>query len=578
MKKLVLVFAVLIGVTACSIIGFHPKIHNPIIAGKKTKETKARVLLGADRPERSCFDVIHYKLQVDFTAAVRDKKEDIVGQVTIKAIAVADFKKIQIDMAKHLKPLDIIRIDQQGKQCALKYYREEGALFLTMEKEIKQGEQFLIQITYSGCPPEAKRAPWRGGFVRKQDVNGNPWWGVACETEGASFWWPCKDVMNDEPDSVDVYYKVPLNLTAVGNGKLIDTTTSSDAREWHWKISYPINLYNVTFYIGQFKLLHDTYESPITKKTLDLNHYVLAYNYERAEKHFKQTQKYIQAYEEFFGPYAFYRDGFKLVESPYAGMEHQSAIAYGNGYRNDYFGSIDYIILHETAHEWWGNCVTANDLADGWIHEGLATYSEALYVEKIKGREAAINYLINQRMMIINRRPISYKKGIRYFNFRDSDIYVKGTWMMHSLRELIDDDKLFFDIIQTFYKTNSYQTVSSADFMALVNQKTGKDYTWFFQQYLFNRFTPVLNYEVKDGWLYFEWDAKYTNANFSMAVRLLGTDGKMTRRIAPKTNEVRKVQLMNNEAPVRIGDQYQLMKATQEKGLAKKYAKKNPSK
>ncbi|CAN5584796.1 M1 family metallopeptidase [soil metagenome] len=529
-RNLILFFScILIG--GCSILGVHFKIHNPHRAGKYPKKTVARTLLGNQESKfRTCFDVQWYNLNVVFGNDL-SKDHSITGDCEIKILAISDFDTLQLDLAKNMKITNCGINDLSGPKTSLgyfnysdaNYFRKEGAVFVCMPHHIHAGQSIFIEIAYAGEPTEAKRPPWKGGFVRKKDKLDQPWWGVACETEGASSWWPCKDVMNDEPDSVDIRYTVSSKWSAISNGKLVDVSENvkdpGESMIWHWHVSYPINIYDITFYIGHFKLLHDTYYSEVTHDTLQLNHYVLEQNYDVAKTHFQQLKKYLVFYETTFGPYPWYRDGFKLVESPYAGMEHQSAIAYGNGYHDDPRNGFDYIILHETAHEWWGNSVTANDLADGWLHEGFATYTEALYVESIKGHDAYVNYLLQYRLFIINRRPIVGEKGIRYFDYRDGDIYMKGAWVLHSLRYAIANDSLFFDIIHSFYMENRYSTISSDKLEELVNRKTGQDYHWFFEQYLYNRFTPELEYCVKDGSVYYRW-AKTAHQKFFMKPKI----------------------------------------------------------
>lgn len=564
-------FLILIGLSACSIFGIHYKIHNPKRAGKYPELTEARALLGNQESKyRTCFDVKHYDLTVHFpNDLLQDKK--ISGFVSISAVATTDFDTLQLDLAPQME-ITLFGLDSVSQESLnghevlvpgiVNYVRRQNAILAKMPHRISAGETFTLLIGFAGIPEDAKRPPWRGGFVRSQDDLKNPWWGVACQSEGASSWWPCKDVVNDEPDSVDLRFSVPENYSVVSNGKIMN------GLKFHWQISQPINLYNITFYIGKYKLLHDTYYSEITHDTLQLNHYVLEQHYEKAKEHFKQTKEYLAFYEEQFGPYAFYEDGFKLVESPYAGMEHQSAIAYGNGFKNDPKYGFDYIILHETAHEWWGNAVTATDLADGWLHEGFATYSEALFVEHKSGHEAYENYLWKYRTFIINRRPVVAPYGMRYFNFRDSDIYLKGAWVLHSLRYAMNNDSLFFDVLKTFYTRFKYQNACSADFEKLVSEKTGKDYTWFFDQYLRNRFTPELEYCTKGGLLYYRW-AK-TNGNFRLTakVEMAGYISSFVS-LPDSTGGIHTVPLRDHNGIGKFNEHEFLFKPVENKKLAK---------
>ena len=358
MKRILFLLLLPFFISSCGMLGIHMKVYNPKKAGEYPKETKQNKLLAETTKYRTCFDVFHNDINIEVSPA----KKFLSGKVKISAKAATNFDTLQIDLYKNMKIKSV-----ESEEQALNYTREEGAVFIKMPGQIKAGESFSLTVTYEGNPIAAKRAPWDGGFVWKKDKDGNPWIGVACESEGSSLWWPSKDVMNDEADSTDITITVPKNLIAVSNGMMKDTSSTANKKTFHWHISYPINNYNVTLYIGNFKLLHDSYASTTSWKTTQLNHYVLPYNYEKAKLHFQQVKKHIAFYEKMFGEYPWQRDGFKLVESPYAGMEHQSAIAYGNGYKNDYQNLFDYIILHETAHEWWGNSVTAGDLADAWM-------------------------------------------------------------------------------------------------------------------------------------------------------------------------------------------------------------------
>lgn len=501
----VLVILLALFVSSCSLVGIHKNVYNPKKAGSYPPETRQMLLLGASTVYRTCYDVTHYDLHVTVDPA----KKFISGKVIIAAVATSDFDTLQIDLFKNM---NVKRIESNQKE--LVYKREEGAVFIAMHQF--KNQKFELTIDYDGNPVVAKRPPWDGGFVWKKHEN-KPWIGVACETEGASLWWPCKDLVSDEPDSADVFITVPGQLMAVSNGVLKETTTNSDKTTYHWHTSYPINTYDVTLYIGDLKLLQDTYVSKVTGKTTALNHYVHPENYEKAQSHFQQLKPILDFYENKFGPYPWQRDGFKLVESPYEGMEHQSAIAYGNGYKND-FKLFDYIILHETAHEWWGNSVSAADLADGWIHEGFASYCEALYVEQLSGKQAYLNYMYFQRLMIKNKLPVVRKHNIRYFDYHDEDIYTKGSWILHTLRNTINDDSLFFDILKTFCMENNQKQILSDEFIKLVNAKTGKDYNWFFKQYLYDRRAPFLEFYWEGSDFYYRWVD--TDTDFKLPVEI----------------------------------------------------------
>ena len=327
---------------SCSLLGIHFNVHNPKKAGKLPNFDEETILLGELTKYRSCFYVHYYDLSVK----VDPEEKYLTGRVVLFAIATESFDTLQIDLDDNLK-VNSIKSDK-GKD--LSYYRKERAIFIHYPQS--NSTKFSLMVEYEGQPIKAKKPPWKGGFTWDKDKEDYPYIGVSCESEGASVWWPLKDHTSDEPDSMRLHYTVPRGLVAVGNGQLEGVDKTEKEETYNWFISYPINTYNVTIYVGNFKLLADTYYG-VDGDSLELNHYVLPYNYNKAKKHFQQLHPQLALFEKRFGKYPWYRDGFKLVESPYAGMEHQTAIAYGNGYRNN--GGADYIILHETAHEWWGN-------------------------------------------------------------------------------------------------------------------------------------------------------------------------------------------------------------------------------
>jgi aminopeptidase N len=589
MKKLSPALLLLAMISACTITGIHFKLNNPKRAGKYPQKTKALAMLGDQNAKyRTCFDVKYYDIIVSFGKKM-DADAGITGSVLMRCVATTDCDTVQIDLGENMSvsSVRLTNFETSWQPMGAKeertglgndMIRQGNALLIPLKKVFRSGEKFNLAMNYEVKPQQAKRPPWRGGFVCRKDDAGNPWWGVACQSEGASLWWPCKDVVNDEPDSAYISLSVPDSLTAVSNGQFVKCSKiyggiagrDNENLSWQWKTTYPINLYNITFYIGKYKVVNDTLFSKVTGDTLALNHYVLEQHYDVAKEHFRQVKDHIAAYEELFGPYPFYNDGFKLVESPFAGMEHQTAIAYGDKFKNNSYG-FDYIILHETAHEWWGNSVTAEDLAEGWIHEGFATYAECLYVEKTRGRQAYTDYMRTYRWTIINRRPVVGPYGLRYFNYKDSDIYVKGAWILHTLRETINNDPVFFDIIKTFATRNMYRNVTSADFISVVNEKTGKDYNWFFDQYLHNRFVPELEYCTdKKGLFYYRWNPEYTNDTFPLPVTIV-TSG-VTDHLLPKqdTVSIRPLRTMNEEVNMHTDI---LVKFTENKRLLKLFKK-----
>lgn len=441
-------------------------------------------LRGALNPYRTCYDVHYYDISLSFDI----KKKSIKGSVDFYFDVKFQFDTLQFDLFKNL---DIDSIVMENKQ--LQYKRKCNAVFVTMPIKQQKGEKKQFIVYYHGKPKIANYPPWQGGFVWKKDKNKNPWVGVACEVLGASAWWPVKDHLTDEPDSMQMTYKIPEGLKCISNGVLTDSSTNNGISSFTWKVHYPINTYNATFYIGNFENFSISYKSDSLPLALDF--YVLPYNVDKAKDHFLQVPGIIRFFEKRFGPYPWPKDGFKLVESPFAGMEHQSAIAYGSNYKNHYNYPFDYIILHETAHEWWGNSVSAGDYAEIWIHEGFATFSEALYVEHVSGYENYLNFLRYYAMLIKNKRPIIGPFDVNYWDYRDSDVYMKGALMLHTLRNSVRNDSLFFAIVQDFYKLNSHKIADTKGFINIVNEKTGQDYTAFFNQYLYSRVCPELEWE-----------------------------------------------------------------------------------
>ena len=556
--------------SSCSLLGIHVQVTNPKHASKYPKFSETTKLLGSPNTKyRSCFHPYYYTLSVD----VHPEKKYLYGTVVLYATALTDIDTLQIDLYENMK-LNFIKLIMPLKEYKCTYSRKYGAVFVVPSRRIKSGEKFELLIDYEGSPLVARKPPWKGGFVWGKDKEKNPWIGVACETEGASLWWPCKDVNNDEPDSVCINITVPKNLVAISNGQLrektegassTDTGVHGDVTTYKWFVSYPINLYDVTLYVGKFKLLADSVKMP-SGKILNLNYYVLPVDYEKAKVHFQQVKTQIPFYEKTFGEYPWYRDGYKLVESPYEGMEHQTAIAYGNGYQTGYNG-FDYIILHESAHEWWGNCVSAADFADVWLQEGFATYAEALFVESTQGRNAYLNYLLVYRLFIQNKYPVVGPTGYRYFDYRNSDCYQKGAWVLHTMRTQISNDTVFFDILKSFQTKFKLKTVSSKDFINVVNEKTGDDYTWFFNQYLYKREAPFLEYYWDKTNFYYRW--KYVDSTFKMPAEI-ALDGLVKITLKP-TKKIQKMEIDGKAyKEINFNNYTELFGITENKKLKKK--------
>ena len=442
--------------------------------------THADTLRGMLRPERTCYDVRWYDLDV----RVDPERRFISGSNTIRFTALEPSSRLQVDLFANMR-LESAALDG-GKP--LSFTRDCNAVLVTLAKPLVAGTTHDLLLRYSGNPQTANNPPWDGGMIWAKDSSGNPWVAVACEGTGASLWWPNKDHLSDEPDSMRIRVTVPPGLEDVSNGRLRDVKTLPDGwRRYEWAVTYPINNYCVTVNIGRFSHFGETYTG---EEMLTLDYYVLPGDRARAEKQFAQVRPMIACYEKYFGPYPFARDGYKLVQSPHLGMEHQSAVAYGNGFRNGYRGmsaspwglKFDFIIIHESAHEWWGNAVTAKDIADMWIHESFGAHAEALYVECMFGKQAMLDYVNAKKTQVGNTRPIL---GVYNVNNEGSgDMYQKGSLMLNTFRGALDNDSLWFALMRGMAMNFRYRTVTTEDLVGYINRVTGKDFTYFFDQYL----------------------------------------------------------------------------------------------
>ena len=493
-------------------------------------------LRGSLSSYRSCYDVYYYDLNV----TIDDKNKELINSYNDFYItSLEDFDNIQIDLFSNLEINSIV-----FNETKLNFKRKFNAVFIDFSEIIKKGENVKFRVNYDGKPRKAVNPPWDGGFSWDYDKNKNPWIGVSCQGLGASSWWPCKDHQSDEPDSMRITCTVRSPLKVVSNGKLIsnksgyDLKLKSKVNTSSWFVSYPINNYNVTLCAADYAHFSDYYLSK--SDTLFLDYYVLTYNETIAKEHFKQVKPMLECFEEYFGQYPFINDGFSLVETPYLGMEHQSAIAYGNNYLPGYNGNknfiagldFDYIIVHETGHEWWGNSITTNDIADMWIHEGFCTYSEVIYVECMYGYETMLEYVNNQKRFVRNDKPIVgpynvNKKG-------SNDMYQKGSLMLHTLRNLINDDELWFSILKGISIDFKYKVLDGKDIIEYINRKVDFDLSLFFNQYLFNSKIPILEYKIqKEGREYvllYRW-----NAIKDFDMKLLINDGEKNIWISPNS-------------------------------------------
>ena len=469
------------------------------------KLTERNRLLGDLLPERTCYDVKHYMINMDIDV----KKKYIKGFVDITATATDDFTRLQVDLARKMRLNGVYFLDKK-----LKTSRKEDAVFVEFPK-VAQGENITFRVEYEGKPLEAKNPPWDGGFVWEKDKKGRPYVSIACEGDGAGLWWPLKDHIADEPDDgATMTFTVPEELFCVSNGRLLDVTANqkNKTKTYTWTVNNPINNYNISVQLGHYVSIQDTINRNGGVETL--NYYVLDYHEEVATNHFKQSKDIIRFFEKYFGDFQWWDDGYKLVEVSYLGMEHQSAVTYGNNWDNwrgtrswtsKYYGIVDGLLFHETAHEWWGNSITASDPAHMWIHEGMAVYSEAMYIEDKLGYNVMVDFLLDKRKGIRNNLPVVGPINSNYWAFGDS--YVKGAWIMHTLRHVIDDDELWFDILKSFAVKNAKSHVSTEDFLNHVIYKTRYNFQLIFYQYFYTHKPPVFEYYQDGNKFFYRWDA-----------------------------------------------------------------------
>ncbi len=477
--------------------------------------THQDTLRGSITPERAWWDLTYYHLDI----TVDPENKFIKGKNTIYYKVLERNNVLQVDLQS---PLVIDKVVEDGKK--LKVRTDGNAHFVTLHKKQKRNKVNKIEVYYSGKPREAVNAPWDGGISWKKDINGNHFIASSCQGLGASVWWPNKDHMYDEVDSMLVSVTVPKELINVSNGRLRKVEEHKNTKTFHWFVNNPINNYGVNINIGDYIHFGEKYAGE--KGTLDMDYYVLRDNLERAKEQFKDAPKMMKAFEHWFGPYPFYEDSFKLVEVPYLGMEHQSSITYGNKYVNGYLGNdlsgtgwglkFDFIIIHESGHEWFANNITNKDIADMWIHESFTAYSESIFLDYYYGKEAASAYVIGTRRGIKNDQPII---GSYNVNSEGSiDMYYKGANMLHTLRQLIDDDKKWRAILRGMNQEFYHKTVTSKQIEAYLSTKTNIDLTAFFNQYLRDTKIPVLEYDFSDEGLRY----RYTDIvkDFDMPVRI----------------------------------------------------------
>ena len=479
--------------------------------------TRKDSLHGSLRPERTCYDVLRYDLNIK----INPSEKSIVGYNDILFNVVAPSSKIQVDLFENMKVDSIIFNNKK-----LKYNREFNAVFIDFEMPLVLNSQQKLRFYYSGNPIIAKRAPWDGGFVFTKDSNNNHWVGVAVQGTGASLWFPCKDSQTDEPDlGTTIKVAVPNNLMNVSNGRFVGKEDLKNGyTRWDWEVKNPINNYDITVNIGDYVHFGENY------KGLDLDYYVLRENEAKAKIQFEEVKPMMDCFQSKFGTYPFVEDGYKLVESSYLGMEHQSAVAYGNQYMKGYLGNdlsgtgigllFDFIIIHESGHEWFGNSITSKDVADMWIHEGFTCYTESVFLECQYGYQKSQIYNNGLKNNIDNDKPIIGHYGVN--NEGSGDMYYKGALLLNTIRHIIGDDTKWWDLLLKYSQTYRHKIIDTETVIAFFNQESGLNLTPVFKHYLYFKNIPTFEYQIKKKKLEYRWKSDLNEFNMPLDIIIKG--------------------------------------------------------
>lgn len=493
-----------------------------VLLGQRREFTMQDTLRGSITEERKWWDLAYYHLDI----SVDPSDSTIEGSNTVGYRVLEPGQVMQIDLQP---PLTLRKAEQAGNE--LKITDDGNAHYIHLLSDQKVGQYYEVKLWYGGHPHVALRPPWSGGIQWEHDQNGNPFIATSCQGIGASIWWPCKDHMYDEPDSMLISVNVPAGLTDVSNGRLRKVEEhDNQTKTYHWFVSNPINNYGVNINIADYAHFSEVFQGE--KGALDCDYYVLHDNLDKAKEQFKQAPMMLEAFEYWFGPYPFYEDGYKLVEVPYPGMEHQSSITYGNGYENGFGGrdgsrsgwgmKFDFIIIHESGHEWFANSITYKDVADMWIHESFINYSENLYVEYHYGIEAGREYVLGTRMGIRNDRPIIGTYDVN--SGGSGDMYPKGGNMLHTLRQLIQDDGKWRSILRGLNEEFYHQTVTTEQIEQYIIDHSGLDLSGFFDQYLRDQRLPVLEYSIKANEIYYRYSNCIRGFDLPLKVTVSGEE------------------------------------------------------
>lgn len=529
MKKIVLLLNVL--------ISFHTLYAQETFTRKDS-------LQGGLRPERTCFDVQRYDLNIK----VNIDKKSIVGYNEISFNVVENTSKIQIDLFENMQVDSIVYNTK-----ILDYKREYNAVFISFPTDLVKGNSYKIRFYYSGNPIIAKQAPWDNGFVFSKDKQNKSWVGMTSQGNGASLWWPCKDSQSDEPDNgMTIKVAVPEGLMNVSNGKFIGNENLNNGfTRWDWEVANPINTYCVTINIADYAHIHDDLNG------LSIDYYVLKENEALAKVHFDEVKTMLNCYQSKFGKYPFWEDGFKLVETSYLGMEHQSATAYGNKYKKGYLGNdlsgtgigllFDYITIHESSHEWFGNSITSNDIADMWIHEGFGQYAESVFIECQYGYVKAKQYLFGLQNNVKNDKPLIGQYGVN--NMGSYDIYPKGALLLNTIRNVINNDTLWWQILLKYSGTFRHKIIDTEIVISFFNKESKMNLTPIFNQYLRYKNIPELEIKSNSKKLEYRWKTDVTNFNMPIDIKVNGKEIRITptnkwKKSNIKTNKNTKIEVV----------------------------------
>jgi len=479
--------------------------------------TRQDTLRGSITKERIWWDLTYYHLDI----SVDPINRTIKGSNEISYTVLEPYSEIQIDLQN---PLVLTKAEQDDENLEIRH--DGNAHFIKLKRKQIRGAKNKIKVFYEGKPKTAVRAPWDGGISWTKDKNGNHFIASSCQGLGASVWWPNKDHMYDEVEGMLMSVNVPKGLFNVSNGRLIKIEEKENSNTYHWEVKNPINNYGVNINIGDYVNFSEIYKGE--SGDLDMDYYVLRDNLEIAKTHFKDAIKSMEAFEHWFGPYPFYEDSFKLVEAPYLGMEHQSSVTYGNKFKQGYLGRdlsgsgwglmFDYIIIHETGHEWFANNITYKDIADMWIHESFTTYSENLFLDFHFGKKASSEYVIGKRKRIRNIKPI-----IGTYNVNKSgsgDMYDKGSNILHTLRQIANDDEKWRQVLRGLNREFYHQTVTTTQVENYISKKMKMDLKPFFDQYLRDSRIPVLEHYMDNEKLFFKWNNVIDGFNMPLKIIL----------------------------------------------------------